>query len=67
MEDIALCRALRRESRPVCLHTRLGTSPRRWQTGGYLRTVLLMWALRLGYFIGVSPARLAKYYANSPR
>jgi rSAM/selenodomain-associated transferase 2 len=67
MEDIALCRALRRETRPVCLRTRLGTSPRRWQTGGYLRTVLLMWGLRLGYFIGVPPARLAKYYANGPR
>lgn len=67
MEDIALCRALRRETRPVCLRTRLATSPRRWQTGGYLRTVLLMWGLRLGYFIGVAPARLAKYYANGPR
>jgi rSAM/selenodomain-associated transferase 2 len=67
MEDIALSRSLRRRTRPACLRTRLVTSPRRWQTHGYLRTVLLMWGLRLGYFLGVAPATLAKYYGAGPR
>ena len=67
MEDIALSRSLRRRTRPVCLRTRLATSPRRWQTRGYLRTVLLMWGLRLGYLLGVAPATLAKYYGAGPR
>ena len=67
MEDVALCRKLRRESRPVCLHERVYTSARRWQANGYLCTVLLMWGLRLGYFLGVPPATLAKYYGTGPR
>ena len=37
-------------------------SARRWQRGGILRTVLLMWRLRLAYFLGASPQRLAAKY-----
>ena len=63
MEDIALSRALKRISRPVALQVRVHTSNRRWQRHGIVRTVLTMWLLRLGYFIGVKPARLAAMYA----
>ena len=62
MEDIALSATLKRKSRPACLAARVTTSPRRWQTRGALRTVLLMWRLRLAYFFGVDPARLARAY-----
>jgi rSAM/selenodomain-associated transferase 2 len=62
MEDIALSRRLKRHSRPVCLHDKLITSARRWQTHGTLRTILIMWSLRLAYFLGASPARLAQFY-----
>ena len=63
MEDIALSRALRRNGRPASIHQPVITSPRRWLTHGVLRTILRMWALRLAYFLGVSPQRLATYYA----
>jgi rSAM/selenodomain-associated transferase 2 len=63
MEDIALSRALRQISRPLALQQRVHTSNRRWQRHGVVRTVLIMWLLRLGYFIGVKPARLAAFYA----
>jgi rSAM/selenodomain-associated transferase 2 len=62
MEDIALSRLLKRQSQPVCLHDRLVTSARRWQAHGTLRTILVMWLLRLAYFLGASPARLAQFY-----
>ena len=62
MEDIALSKALRRLSRPVCLRTRLTTSSRRWEQKGIIRTILLMWRLRLAYALGADPARLAKAY-----
>ena len=62
MEDIALSRRLKRHSRPACLHEKLVTSARRWQTHGILRTILVMWSLRLAYFLGASPARLAQFY-----
>jgi rSAM/selenodomain-associated transferase 2 len=63
MEDIALSRALKKQSKPACLQHCLGTSARRWLEHGIMRTILLMWCLRLGYFLGISPQRLASHYA----
>lgn len=62
MEDIELSRRLKRLSRPLCLHPPVITSGRRWEANGVVRTIVLMWALRLGYFIGLPPARLARLY-----
>lgn len=62
MEDIALSRALRCIAPPCCLRSRLTTSSRRWERYGVFRTVLLMWRLRLAYFIGVDPRSLARSY-----
>ncbi|TVR64613.1 MAG: glycosyltransferase [Candidatus Competibacteraceae bacterium] len=65
MEDIALSRRLRRRGWPVRLRPRLHTSSRRWERDGILRTILLMWRLRLAYFLGADPARLARSYYRS--
>jgi rSAM/selenodomain-associated transferase 2 len=62
MEDVALSKALKRGSRPLCLRARVTTSGRRWEAHGVLRTVVLMWRLRLAYFLGADPARLARQY-----
>lgn len=62
MEDVELSKRLRRVSRPFCIATPLTTSSRRWQQHGTLRTILLMWQLRLLYWLGVSPARLHRLY-----
>lgn len=63
MEDIALSAALRRQSAPVCLRQRVSTSGRRWEKHGVLRTVVLMWRLRLAYRFGADPGKLALDYA----
>lgn len=62
MEDIELCTRLRRLAQPVCLKARVTTSGRRWESRGVLRTMLLMWGLRLGFALGVVPEALAKRY-----
>jgi len=62
MEDVALCKRLRQRSRPVCLRERVSTSARRWRRHGTLRTIFLMWRLRLAYALGVDPRRLARRY-----
>jgi rSAM/selenodomain-associated transferase 2 len=67
MEDIALSHRLKRISRPLCLRTRVTTSGRRWDERGVLRTILLMWRLRLAYFLGAEPRRLARRYGYVPR
>lgn len=62
MEDIALSHALKKLGRPQCLRARVITSSRRWEQRGLVRTILLMWRLRLAYWLGADPARLAKRY-----
>ncbi|HEX5211788.1 MAG TPA: TIGR04283 family arsenosugar biosynthesis glycosyltransferase [Pseudolabrys sp.] len=62
MEDVALSARLKRIGRPLCLRERVTTSGRRWHTHGVLRTIVLMWKLRLAYFFGADPVRLAKAY-----
>lgn len=65
MEDIALSRRLKTVSPPACLHERVTTSGRRWDRNGALRTIALMWWLRLAYFCGVSPTQLARWYGQA--
>jgi rSAM/selenodomain-associated transferase 2 len=62
MEDLALSRALKRRGRPLCLWRRVVTSSRRWEQKGIVRTILLMWRLRLAYYLGADPAELARRY-----
>lgn len=62
MEDIALSRRLKAHGPPVCLRTRLLTSGRRWERDGAVRTIALMWRLRLAYALGADPTVLAHRY-----
>ena len=64
MEDIDFSRAMKRRSPPACLHDKVVTSGRRWEQCGVLSTVLLMWRLRLAYFLGATPDELARRYAS---
>ena len=67
MEDIALSKLLRQHSRPLRIAQTVLTSGRRWETRGVWRTVLLMWSLRLRYFLGASPADLLRAYEGTRR
>lgn len=62
MEDIALSARLRKIGRPLCLTARVTTSGRRWRERGTVRTIALMWGLRLRYFFGADAASLARDY-----
>ena len=65
MEDLELSSRLRRGARPACLREKAVTSGRRWERHGVVATILLMWRLRLAYFFGADPARLARTYARN--
>ena len=68
MEDIELCKKLRRLAVPRRLSGPIETAARRWERRGVLRTVLEMWYFRLAYFFGANPERLAaRYYLGSDR
>ena len=67
MEDVALSARLKRITRPLCLSARVTTSARRWQRHGVLRTILLMWKLRLAFYLGADPVQLAQAYGYAER
>ena len=62
MEDVAFCRRMKRITPALCLREKAVTSARRWERQGALRTIFLMWGLRLAFFLGADPAGLAKRY-----
>ena len=64
MEDVAFSKSMRWRSPPACLRAQVVTSGRRWDEQGVLRTMLLMWWLRLAYFLGAAPDDLARRYAK---
>jgi rSAM/selenodomain-associated transferase 2 len=65
MEDVAFSGRLKRAGRIANLRSCVMTSGRRWEQHGPLRTIFLMWMLRLLYFLGVSPDRLKQLYGDA--
>ena len=62
-DDLDLVRRLKRRGRFVIRPEATRTSPRRYlDGGGALRQVLRVWKVLLGYYAGVSPVRLARWY-----
>jgi rSAM/selenodomain-associated transferase 2 len=62
MEDVEITGRLRQRSRPACIGRPVRVSARRWEARGAWRTIFLMWRLRLEYWLGASPADLARRY-----
>jgi rSAM/selenodomain-associated transferase 2 len=62
MEDVAFSKAMKRVARPACLRAKVITSARRWESRGVVRTILLMWWLRLLFFLGIPVHKLARRY-----
>ena len=62
MEDVVFSKRLRSLGWPACIRSKVVTSSRRWDDNGVLRTMLLMWRLRLLFFMGVSADNLARQY-----
>lgn len=66
-EDLDLVGRLGALGRFALLDAAVETSARRWERGGVGRTIALMWALRLGYHLGVDPRALSRLYRHHPR
>lgn len=64
MEDITLFHEMKRRGRVAILDATIEISPRRWLRHGVWRTVLLMYALRLGYWMGVDTATLKRFFLD---
>ncbi len=64
MEDIAISKKLKIYSPYISSH-RLQVSSRRWRKNGILRTISLMWFLRLAWFFRMSASFLARIYQKN--
>lgn len=63
MEDLDLMRRIKRNGGKVCiLDQKVTTSARRWEAEGPLYTTIRNQLIRLLYYLGVNPARLARFY-----
>lgn len=62
MEDVEFSRRLRDQSHPFCSSKKVISSSRKWLQEGVIKTMCLMWGLRLAYYLGVSPKRLHRIY-----
>lgn len=62
MEDFDLVRRLRRKGRIVSVRGAAVTSARRWRQTGVCRATCVNLLMVAGYFAGVSPSRLARFY-----
>lgn len=67
MEDIEICRRLRRAGRIVQLDLAVTVSARRWEREGPLVTTLRNWTLAALFYLGVEPGRLKRWYEDEPR
>lgn len=61
-DDLDLVRRLKRVGRLVVRPEKTFTSPRRYREKGTLRQVLRNWKVMFGYFAGVRPETLARWY-----
>lgn len=61
-DDLDLVRRLRKSGAFVVLPEKTVTSPRRYREVGTLRQVLRTWRVLAGYYAGVSPQTLTRWY-----
>ncbi len=61
-DDLDFVRRLRRVAPLTILAEKTTTSPRRYRERGQLSQVLLNWRVQAGYFAGVSPRTLERWY-----
>ena len=61
-DDVDLVRRLKRVGRIVIRPEKTETSPRRYRQHGALKQVLRNWRVLAGYFLGVPPEKLERWY-----
>ncbi|MEM9275898.1 MAG: TIGR04283 family arsenosugar biosynthesis glycosyltransferase [Cyanobacteria bacterium P01_F01_bin.143] len=64
MEDFALVQQLKRQGKIAIAPAVVITSSRRWERLGVGKTTIINQLMILGYYLGVSPDKLKKFYSN---
>ena len=64
-EDVELVRRIKKAGSFIVLKSPLTISARRYIRHGVLKTALLIYLLRLAYWLGISPLRLKKWFSDT--
>ncbi len=67
LEDLDFSFRARRRAAWTVVDGPLLSSSRRWRREGMTRTILKMWTIRSGYYLGIDPNLLATWYRSQPR
>jgi len=62
MEDLEFVRKMNIVTNGIEIKSPVKISVRRFEHSGIIRTLSIMWVLKILYYFGVPPERLAKYY-----
>ena len=62
MEDLEICKILKKLSLPYIIKSQIITSSRKWKSDGFLKTVLKMRLFRILNAVGLHPNLLKKHY-----
>lgn len=63
-EDLDMARRLKKEGKVVQLPLLVTTAARRWEKRGPIKTILLMWLIRILFYAGVTPEKLSMLYSD---
>jgi rSAM/selenodomain-associated transferase 2 len=64
MEDFELVQRLKKKGKIALAPAKVITSGRRWQKLGVVKTTLINQLIILGYYLGISPTKLARFYGR---
>jgi rSAM/selenodomain-associated transferase 2 len=64
MEDFEFIKRVKKQGRIAIAPAAVTTSGRRWQKLGVWKTTLINQLVIVGYYLGVSPTKLGKFYRN---
>ena len=64
MEDFELIQKLKRRGKIAIAPAKVTTSGRRWQKLGVGKTTLINQLMIMGYYLGISPAKLSNFYRS---
>lgn len=63
-EDVDIVTRIKSAGRFVVINSAVTISARRWIAHGPWRTTFLMYALRIGYWLGISPVKLRQWFVD---
>lgn len=62
LEDLEFSKRVKKLSKAKVIKSKIFTSPRRFQQGGFMKTLIKMQIIKLFYYWGISPEKLKKIY-----